>query len=149
MFETMANLQVPYILMHLKGTPQTMQNLANYNDLVPEVLSYFSEKLSHLKQLGANQLIIDPGFGFAKTLEHNYELLNRFQELHSLGCPLLAGVSRKSMIYKALDSTPAEALNGTTVLHTIAVQKGAHILRVHDVKPAVEAIKLVAKLQAN
>jgi len=144
-----ATLDVPVILMHLKGTPQTMQSLANYKDLVPEVLSYFSEKISQLKALGANQLIIDPGFGFAKTLEHNYELLNRFQELHSLGCPLLAGVSRKSMIYKALDSTPAEALNGTTVLHTIAVQKGAHILRVHDVKPAVEAIKLVAKLQAN
>ena len=149
MFETMAHLQVPYILMHLKGTPQTMQSLANYKDLVPEVLSYFSEKISQLKALGANQLIIDPGFGFAKTLEHNYELLNRFQELHSLGFPLLAGVSRKSMIYKALESTPAEALNGTTVLHTIALQKGAHILRVHDVKPAVEAIKLVAKLQAN
>ncbi len=149
MFETIAQLQVPYILMHLKGTPQTMQSLANYSDLVPEVLSYFSEKLSQLKELGAQQLIIDPGFGFAKTLEHNYELLNRFQELHSLGYPLLAGVSRKSMIYKALDSTPAEALNGTTVLHTIALQKGAQILRVHDVKPAVEAIKLVAKLQAN
>jgi dihydropteroate synthase len=149
MFETMAQLQVPYILMHLKGTPQTMQSLANYTDLVPEVLCYFTEKLTQLKQLGANQLIIDPGFGFAKTLEHNYELLNRFQELHSLGFPLLAGVSRKSMIYKALDSTPADALNGTTVLHTIALQKGVHILRVHDVKPAIEAIKLVAKLQAN
>jgi dihydropteroate synthase len=149
MFETMAQLQVPYILMHLKGTPQTMQSLANYTDLVPEVLSYFTEKLTQLKQLGANQLIIDPGFGFAKTLEHNYELLNRFQELHSLGFPLLAGVSRKSIIYKTLDSTPADALNGTTVLHTIALQKGAHILRVHDVKPAIEAIKLVAKLQAN
>jgi dihydropteroate synthase len=149
MFETMAQLQVPYILMHLKGTPQTMQSLANYTNLVPEVLSYFTEKLTQLKQLGANQLIIDPGFGFAKTLEHNYELLNRFQELHALGLPVLAGVSRKSMIYKALDCTPTEALNGTTVLHTIALQKGAHILRVHDVKPAIEAIKLVAKLQAN
>lgn len=149
MFETIAQLQVPYILMHLKGTPQTMQSLANYTDVVAEVLDYFSEKINQLKQLGATQLIIDPGFGFAKTIEHNYEVLNRFQELHHLGLPVLAGVSRKSMIYKPLNSTPAEALNGTTVLHTIALQKGAHILRVHDVKPAVEAIKLVRKLQGH
>ncbi|MFM6954670.1 MAG: dihydropteroate synthase [Sphingobacteriaceae bacterium] len=149
MFETISQLGVPYILMHLKGTPQNMQSLAIYTDLVSEVLNYFSEKLDQLKHLEVNQLIIDPGFGFAKTLEHNYELLNKFHELHTLGFPLLAGVSRKSMIYKVLESTAEGALNGTTVLHTIALQKGAHILRVHDVKPAVEAIKLVANLQAK
>lgn len=146
MFDTVAQLQVPYIVMHLKGTPQNMQSLANYSDLLLEVLSYFSEKLDQLKQRGASQFILDPGFGFAKTLEHNYELLNNFQKLHTMGWPLLAGLSRKSMIYKALNIHPAEALNGSTVLHTIALQKGAHILRVHDVKPAAEAIKLVAQL---
>lgn len=147
MFETVANLQVPYILMHMKGNPQTMQEDPVYNNVSLDVVDYFEQKLFRLKQLGVKDIILDPGFGFAKTIAHNYELLNHMQNLDIFGLPLLAGFSRKSMIYKFLGTTPQEALNGTTVLNTIALQKGAKILRVHDVKAAAECIALVEKMQ--
>jgi dihydropteroate synthase len=147
MFETVASLKVPYILMHMKGTPQTMQQNPHYESLISEILQYFIQKIKKLNDLGAYELIIDPGFGFGKNLEHNYELLNKLDSLNILQLPVLAGFSRKSMIYKLLDSSPAEALNGTTVCNTIALLKGAKILRVHDVKPAMEAISLVATMQ--
>ncbi len=147
MFETVASLKVPYILMHMKGTPQTMQQNPHYESLIPEILQYFIQKVKKLNDLGAYELIIDPGFGFGKNLEHNYELLNKLDTLNILQLPVLAGFSRKSMIYKQLDSSPAEALNGTTVCNTIALLKGAKILRVHDVKPAMEAISLVGAMQ--
>ena len=146
MFKTIAELQVPYIMMHMRGNPQTMQSLTNYENLTQEVIYYFSERINKARDLGINDLVIDPGFGFAKTREQNFELLNKLELLSVLDCPVLAGVSRKSMIYKTLDITPQDALNGTTVLNTIALQKGAKILRVHDVKEAVEAIKLVNEL---
>lgn len=148
MFETIGRLQVPYIMMHMKGTPQNMQQQAHYENLIPELLAYFSEKIEKLKALGVQDIIIDPGFGFAKTLEHNYEILNRLEEFKSLEFPLLTGLSRKSMIYKLLGGTAADALNGTTAANTIALLKGAKILRVHDVKPAAEAIKIVQAMQA-
>ncbi len=148
MFETVASLKVPYILMHMKGTPQTMQQNPHYESLISEILQYFIQKIKKLNDLGAYELIIDPGFGFGKNLEHNYELLNKLDSLNILQLPVLAGFSRKSMIYKLLDSSPAEALNGTTVCNTIALLKGAKILRVHDVKPAMEAISLVGAMQA-
>lgn len=147
MFETVASLKVPYILMHMKGTPQTMQQNPHYESLIPEILQYFIQKVKKLNDLGAYELIIDPGFGFGKNLEHNYELLNKLDTLNILQLPVLAGFSRKSMIYKLLDSSPAEALNGTTVCNTIALLKGVKILRVHDVKPAMEAISLVGAMQ--
>ena len=147
MFETVAGLKVPYILMHMKGTPQTMQQNPHYESLIPEILQYFIQKVKKLNDLGAYELIIDPGFGFGKNLEHNYELLNKLDTLNILQLPVLAGFSRKSMIYKLLDSSPAEALNGTTVCNTIALLKGVKILRVHDVKPAMEAISLVGAMQ--
>jgi|Laugresu1bdmlbsd_1035121.scaffolds.fasta_scaffold00339_7 dihydropteroate synthase len=147
MFETVASLKVPYILMHMKGTPQTMQQNPHYESLISETLQYFIQKIKKLNDLGAYELIIDPGFGFGKNLEHNYELLNKLDTLNILQLPILAGFSRKSMIYKLLDSSPAEALNGTTVCNTIALLKGAKILRVHDVKPAMEAISLVGAMQ--
>ncbi|MFM6977013.1 MAG: dihydropteroate synthase [Sphingobacteriaceae bacterium] len=143
MFETVARLKVPYILMHMKGTPQNMQQNPHYEDLITEMLSYFREKIRKLVSMGVHDLIIDPGFGFAKTLDHNYEILNRLEEFKMLGFPLLAGVSRKSMIYKLLGGTAADALNGTSVANTVALLKGAKILRVHDVKPAVEAVKII------
>ncbi len=146
MLQTIANLKVPYIMMHMKGTPQTMQQLAQYNHLTKEVIFYFSERISAAKQLGIIDMIIDPGFGFAKTLEQNFELLNQLELLHMLDKPLLVGVSRKSMIYKTLEVTPGDALNGTTVLNTMALQKGACILRVHDVKEAMECVKLAESL---
>lgn len=148
MFETIGRLQVPYIMMHMKGTPQNMQQQAHYENLIPEMGTYFSEKIEKLNRFGVQDIIIDPGFGFAKTLEHNYEILNRFEEFKSLEFPLLAGLSRKSMIYKLLGGTAADALNGTTAANTIALLKGAKILRVHDVKPAAEAIKIVQAMQA-
>ncbi len=147
MFETVASLKVPYILMHMKGTPQTMQQNPHYESLMPEILQYFIQKINKLNNLGAYDLIIDPGFGFGKNLEHNYELLNKLETLNIIQLPVLAGFSRKSMIYKFLNSSPAEALNGTTVCNTIALLKGAKILRVHDVKPAMEAIRLVGAMQ--
>jgi dihydropteroate synthase len=142
MLETVAKLQVPYIMMHMKGTPQTMQSLANYDDLIKEMNFYFSERIAKARSFGLNDIIIDPGFGFAKTLEQNYELLNNLDLLQFHDLPILAGISRKSMIYKTLDCTPKEALIGTTFLHAFCLQKGTNILRVHDVKEAVECVKL-------
>ena len=146
MFETVAKLQVPYIMMHMRGTPQTMQTLTNYDDIVKEMLYYFSEKVAKARSLGINDLIIDPGFGFAKTLEQNFDLLSKFDLFKMLELPILAGLSRKSMIYKSLATTSENALNGTSVLNTIALTKGANILRVHDVKEAVECVKLYNQL---
>ena len=148
MFPTIAKLGVPYIIMHMKGTPQDMQVSPQYDHFLKEIFYYFSEKVQKLRDLGVKDIIIDPGFGFGKTLEHNYELMNHLEEFSLFELPLLVGVSRKSMIYKLLGSTPEEALNGTTALHTIALLKGAHILRVHDVKEAVESIKIVQKMKA-
>ncbi|WP_317133060.1 dihydropteroate synthase [Adhaeribacter soli] len=145
MFATAAKLQVPYILMHMRGTPQTMNKLTHYENLMPELLAYFAEKVHALKQLGVKDIIIDPGFGFAKTVEQNYEVLNQLESLRILGLPVLAGMSRKSMTYKALGIAPEEALNGTTALNMLALTKGAKILRVHDVKEAVQTIKLFLK----
>lgn len=146
MIETVAQLQVPYIMMHMKGNPQTMQSLATYEDVVKEMLFYFSERINVARSFGLNDIIVDPGFGFAKTMEHNYEVMQNLDYFSILELPILVGVSRKSMIYKLLDNTPQEALNGTTVLNTIALQKGAAILRVHDVKEAVECIKIYQNL---
>jgi len=143
MFNTVARLRVPYILMHMKGTPQTMQQAPHYDDVTSEVLQYFGRKVYQLHELGVNDIILDPGYGFAKTLEQNYELFHNQSALLELGLPLLVGISRKSMIYRLLGTTPEEALNGTTVLHTLALTQGASILRAHDVKEAMEAIRIV------
>jgi len=148
MLETVAALKVPYIMMHMRGNPQTMQSLTDYEDVVKELIFYFSERLQKARSFGISDIIIDPGFGFfSKTLEQNYEVLHKMELFSMLELPLLAGISRKSMIYKVLEGSPQEALNGTSVLNTIALQKGAKILRVHDVKEAVECIKLVSKLK--
>ena len=146
MFLTAADLQVPYILMHMRGTPQTMQQKVDYVDFMGEVMLYFSEKIRQLNELGVNDVILDPGFGFSKTLDQNYELMARMNEFRLFDMPLLVGISRKSMIYRLLDTDPSESLNGTTVLNTFALQHGADILRVHDVKQAVEAIRIIGKL---
>lgn len=146
MFATVAKLGVPYIMMHMKGTPQNMQQNPVYNNLTEEVLNYFLEKVGILKKLGVKDIIIDPGFGFAKTLEHNYELLKQMEVLSVLELPILVGVSRKSMICKLLNIKPGEALNGTSVLNTVALLKGADILRVHDVKEAVECVELIGSM---
>lgn len=146
MLETVAKLQVPYIMMHMKGNPQTMQSLTDYTDIVKEMTFYFSERINKARSFGLNDIIIDPGFGFAKTLEQNYEVLQKLDYFNILELPILVGVSRKSMIYKLLENSPQEALNGTSVLNTIALQKGANILRVHDVKEAVETVKLTQQL---
>ena len=143
MFNTVAELQVPYILMHMRGTPDTMQQLTDYDDLVQEVNLFFGKQVAALRQLGVKDIILDPGFGFAKTLAQNYELLNRLEELHIHGLPILGAVSRKSMIYKKLGVTPDEALNGTTALNTLLLAKGVQILRVHDAKAAKEIIDLM------
>ena len=148
MLETVANLSVPYIMMHMRGTPQTMQTLTDYDNLTKDVNFYFSERISKARALGIVDLILDPGFGFAKTTQQNFELLNQLKLLNIAGLPLLVGVSRKSMIYKTLDTTAQNALNGTTALHMIALQKGAKILRVHDVKEAKECITLYNQLHA-
>jgi dihydropteroate synthase len=145
MLETVAKLQVPYIMMHMKGTPKTMQSLANYDDLIKEMNFYFSERISKARSFGLNDIIIDPGFGFAKTIEHNYELLQNLELLQFHELPILAGISRKSMIYKTLETSPENALNGTTFLHAFCLQKGANVLRVHDVKEAVECVKLMCQ----
>ena len=147
MLETVAKLQVPYIMMHMKGTPKTMQSLAKYDDLLKEMNFYFSERIAKARSFGLNDIIIDPGFGFAKTIEHNYELLQNLELLQFHELPILAGISRKSMIYKTLDTLPENALNGTTFLHAFCLQKGANILRVHDVKEAVECVKLMNQLK--
>lgn len=142
MFATAARLQAPYILMHMKGNPKTMTQLATYDDVFTEVLDYFNIRIAQLKKLGVEDIIIDPGFGFAKKPEHGFALLKRLEDFAPLDLPMLVGVSRKKMIYGTLGNTAAEALNGTTVLNTIALAKGANILRVHDVKEAMEAVKL-------
>jgi dihydropteroate synthase len=142
MFATVAKLQVPYILMHMKGTPQNMVQQAQYDNVFAEVFDYFVKKIYQLRQLGVHDIIIDPGFGFAKTAEHSYRLMSRMQEFEVLQLPVLAGISRKRMIYGLLGTNAENALNGTTVLNTIALTKGASILRVHDVKEAVEAVKV-------
>lgn len=142
MMSTIAKLQVPYIMMHMKGTPNTMQSLTQYEDILKEMLFYFAQKIKQARSLGINDLIIDPGYGFAKTTEQNFEVLQKSELFQMLDLPVLLGLSRKSMIYKTLNSTPKEALNGTTVLNTLALTKGANILRVHDVKEAMETIAL-------
>ena len=142
MFSTIADLQVPYVLMHTRGTPETMASMTDYDNVAADVLEWMARRIDVLRQMGVADIIADPGFGFAKTMEQNYELLARLDAFHALDAPLLVGVSRKRMIYTPLDCTADEALNGTTVFNTLALQQGAHILRVHDVKPAVEAVKL-------
>lgn len=146
MIETVANLKVPYIMMHMRGTPITMQSLTNYDDIMKEMLLYFSEKVAIARRFGINDLIIDPGFGFAKTLKQNFEVMKKAELFHLLDLPVLIGISRKSMIYKTLGTSVEEALNGTTFLNTIALTKGAKILRVHDVKEAVETVNLFTAL---
>lgn len=146
MFSTVAALRVPYIMMHMRGTPQTMQQYTDYDDLVGDIMKYFAEKVQQLNLLGVNDIILDPGFGFSKTLEQNYELMRRLSEFSLFELPLLVGISRKSMIYRFLGGTPAESLNGTTVLNTYALLHGADILRVHDVREAVEAVKICRQL---
>ena len=149
MFPTVARLGVPYILMHMQGTPQTMQDKPRYDDLLRDVFLYFARKVQQLRDLGQKDIILDPGFGFGKTLEDNYTLLAHLEEFASVfQLPVLVGVSRKSMVTKLLGITPAEALNGTTVLNTLCLTKGAAILRVHDVHPAVEAVRLVQAMQS-
>jgi dihydropteroate synthase len=148
MFETIAKLNVPYIIMHMLGTPQTMQKNPHYKDLLSDIFLFFAKKIDKLNLLGVSDIIIDPGFGFGKTLEHNYELMAKSSEFRIFELPLLVGVSRKSMIYKYLDITPEDALNGTTVLNTIALNNGADIIRVHDVKQAVETVKLFTKVKS-
>lgn len=147
MFRTVARLGVPYILMHMQGTPDTMQQAPHYENLRREVMLYFAERIDRLCQMGAKDIIVDPGFGFGKTLEHNYELFHHLDDFNLFNLPLLVGISRKSMIYKLLGGTPQTSLNGTTVLNTIALMKGAHILRVHDVKEAVEAKRIVMEMK--
>jgi len=148
MLATVGRLKVPYIMMHMRGNPQTMVKLTHYEDIIKEMLFYFSERIHAARSHGINDIIIDPGFGFAKTLAQNYEVLNKMELFEITGLPLLAGMSRKSMIYKLLGNTPQEALNGTTALNTIALSKGAKILRVHDVKEAVETVKIFKALHA-
>lgn len=147
MFDTVAQLRVPYIMMHMRGTPQTMQQQTDYEDVTADLLKYFSQKLERLFRLGVNDVILDPGFGFSKTLTQNYELMRHLSDFRIFGLPLLVGVSRKSMIYKLLGITPEESLNGSTVLHTYALLHGADILRVHDVRAAREAIQIVQQLK--
>ncbi len=147
MFRTVADLHVPYVLMHMKGTPQDMQRAPHYDDLQREVFLYFASRVQALRDLGAHDIILDPGFGFGKTLAHNYRLLSCLEDLRIFGLPLLAGVSRKSMVYGLLGGTPDDALNGTTALHTICLLKGVNILRVHDVRAAVEAVRVVQAMQ--
>ena len=146
MFTTVAELNAPYILMHMRGIPQTMQQFTEYDNFIQDIIYYFTKKISHLNKLGVNDIIIDPGFGFSKTLEQNYELMAHIKYFHIFDTPLLVGISRKSMLYKPLGTTADKSLNATTVLNTYAVQSGASILRVHDVKEAVECVKLTNKL---
>lgn len=147
MFATIGELKVPYIMMHMKGTPQTMQQHCDYNDLFQDIALYFSGKIEQLRELGVNDIIIDPGFGFSKTLEQNYELLAKLEHFSIFEHPILVGVSRKSMIYKLLGIKPEEALNGTSVIHTVALRKGADILRVHDVKEAVQCVEIIEMIK--
>jgi len=149
MFPTVAQLGVPYVMTHMQGTPETMQQHPHYQHILKEVCLFFAKQIDALRKLGAKDIILDPGFGFGKTLEHNYQLLANLHELSLFDLPLLVGVARKSMVYKLLETTPDEALNGTISLHTIALLKGANILRVHDVKEARQAVKIVGKLEEN
>ena len=146
MMPTVAKLGVPYVMMHIKGTPQDMQKNPEYDNVLKDVMYYFSEKVQKMRDLGAKDIIIDPGFGFGKTVEHNYILMNKLEEFRIFDLPILVGISRKSMIYRLLSNTPEDALNGTTVLNTISLMKGANILRVHDVKEACEAVKIYCKM---
>jgi dihydropteroate synthase len=146
MFETIAELNVPYVLMHSRGNSQNMQDLTNYTNVTLDVIKELSEKVHVLRGLGVNDIIIDPGFGFAKTLEQNFKLLNELALFSSLGCPILVGLSRKSMIYKSLNASPKDSLNGTTALNMVALLNGANILRVHDVKEAREVVELYLKM---
>lgn len=147
MFDTVASLNVPYILMHMRGTPQTMSQLTDYNNLIQDIFYYFSKKIAELHLKGVNDIIIDPGFGFSKTIDQNYELMASLKGFSIFELPLLVGISRKKMIYNLIDSTAEESLNGTSILNTFALQNGADILRVHDVKEAVEAVKITEKLK--
>ena len=147
MLEIVAKYNVPYIMMHMRGDAQTMQSMTNYDNIIKEILFYFTEKIAKARSFGINDLIIDPGFGFAKTLEQNFEVLKKLELFQMLELPILAGISRKSMIHKTLDTNAENALNGTSVLNTIALSKGAKILRVHDVKEAVECVKLTSKIK--
>ncbi len=149
MFRTVAELNVPYVMMHMQGTPQSMQKEPHYDNLLKEVFLYFARKVQQLRDLGVKDIILDPGFGFGKTVKHNYELLAHMEEFRTFELPLLVGVSRKSMIYKLLGIKPQEALNGTTVLDTICLMKGADILRVHDVREAVETVKIFETMRSN
>tara|TARA_B100001142_G_scaffold330275_1_gene397541 strand:+ start:18861 stop:19727 length:867 start_codon:yes stop_codon:yes gene_type:complete len=149
MFDTIANLKVPYIIMHMQGTPLNMQNNPTYDNVTKEVINYFARKIKLLQSKGISQIIIDPGFGFGKTLKHNYELLNNLDQFKQFNYPILVGLSRKSMIYRILDSTPKDALNGTIITNTIALQNGASILRVHDVSEAIECIKITTFAKNN
>ena len=149
MFETVANLRVPYVLMHMRGTPDTMSSLTDYDDVTADVLQWMARRIDELRQMGVADVIADPGFGFAKTMEQNYEMLARLEAFHALDAPLLVGVSRKRMIYTPLGCMADEALNGTTIVNTMALERGAHILRVHDVRAAVEAVKLTALLRQH
>jgi len=149
MFETIASLQVPYIMMHMLGTPQNMQQNPSYDHLIKEIFMFFAERVDNLSKLGISDIIIDPGFGFGKTWNHNYEILAKLDEFKIFELPILVGISRKSMIYKYLNTVPENALNGTTVLNTQAIMNGANILRVHDVKEAVEVVKLTEQLKVN
>ena len=143
MFDTVASLKVPYILMHMRGTPQTMSALTQYDDITADVIRDLSEKVNRLSLLGVNDVIVDPGFGFGKTIEQNFEMMRNLEAFNVFGCPLLVGISRKSMIYRTLDISAEQALNGTTTLNTMALLSGASILRVHDVKEARQSIKLL------
>jgi len=149
MFETIGKFGVPYILSHIQGTPKTMQENPQYEDIIKEISTYFSEKIKRLSKLGAENIIIDPGFGFGKNLDNNYELLNRLDSFKVFQLPLLVGLSRKSMIWKALETTPEHALNGTSVSNTLALMGGADILRVHDVKEAIETVKIFCEIKAS
>tara|TARA_B100000902_G_scaffold350125_1_gene359191 strand:+ start:111 stop:956 length:846 start_codon:yes stop_codon:yes gene_type:complete len=149
MFPTVAKLDVPYILMHMQGSPKNMQNNPNYQNVTEEIYNYFEEKINKLHRLGFYNIIIDPGLGFGKTIEHNYQILNNLSTFKNLKLPILIGPSRKSMIYKLLDITPKEALNGTSIINTIAIQNGANILRVHDVMAAIECIKITTFAKNN
>lgn len=149
MFPTIARLQIPYIMMHMQGTPQTMQQAPHYDNLLREVFIYFSKKIDRLHDMGVKDIILDPGFGFGKSLTHNYELMAHLEDFAVFDLPLLVGISRKSMIYKLLNSTPDDSLGGTTVLNTWAIIQGAHILRVHDVKSCVECVKICEEIYRN
>ena len=149
MFRTVASLGVPYIMMHMRGTPQNMQDAPTYGNLMKDMLMYFADRIQRMRDMGQKDIIVDPGFGFGKTLEHNYELMNNLEKLNVLELPILVGISRKSMIYRLLSTSADDALNGTSILNTIALMKGASILRVHDVKECVECVKIVEAMKKS